>query len=369
VTSVTAPTAFRRGPPGLAPIIGLAGLALSGVGFLTDPRQAYASWLAAFAAGLSTVLGVLMLVAITHLTGARWFDPLRRIALDVAGTLPLFALLFLVLVPGLGRLYPWVHSRPPANGAWLNEPFFLARATAYFAIWIAVGLVLRRWALARAPGAAPPPSARERALAAVSLPALGLSLTFAAFDWLMSLAPGWVSTIFGVYWFAGGFLSALALVVLVSFAADGRATGTTLLGRDQAYALGALMLTFVIFWGYIAYSQYLIIWIADVPAEVAWYVPRVRGGWGGLALVLLGGQLVVPFLVLVFHAAKVNARLLATVAACLLVVHYLDTYWLVLPEIHPRGPEPHWLDLTALAAVGGTGSAWAIWLRRRSRDA
>jgi hypothetical protein len=348
----------RRGRGLVVPLaIGLVGLAASIVGFFVDPRQAYASWLAAFAAGASIALGALILVCVTHLTGARWFDPLRRIALDVAGTLPLFALLFIPILAGLGRLYPWVGRAPAAGTAYLNVPFFVVRAVAYFALWAAVALLLRRWAIRHTPDADAPPAGRERTLAAIALPALGLTLTFAAFDWLMSLAPDWSSTIFGVYWFAGGFLAALAVTAL---AATLRPAG---LEEDSSYGLGALLLTFVIFWAYIAYCQYLIIWIGDVPAEISWYVPRVRGSWGALALVLLGGQFVLPLLALLPHAAKVSSRALAPIAAWLLVMHWLDTYWLVVPAFHPDAVHPSWLDLSALMAVAGTGTAWAMWLR------
>src|SRR5689334_19995265 len=174
MTTVAASPAHPRWR--IAPVIGLGGLALSGLGLLVDPRQAYASWLAALAAGLSVALGTLLLIAIAGVSGARWFDSLRGFALDVAGTLPLFALLFLVLLPGLGVLYPWVHARNLPNAAWLNLPWFLVRATLYFAVWIGVALTLRSWARA---GVVAPPTSRERALAAVALPALGLTLTFA----------------------------------------------------------------------------------------------------------------------------------------------------------------------------------------------
>jgi hypothetical protein len=364
---VTIAAAPRRTLPrwSLAPALGLAGVLLSGIGFLVDPRQAYASWLAALAAAVSTALGALLLVAITSLAGGRWFDPLRGLALDLAATLPLCALLFLVLLPGFGLLYPWVHAAALPNAAWLNLPFFLARAAAYFVLWSTVSLLLRRWART-AEGAPPkPPAPRERALAAVALPALGLTLTFAAFDWLMSLTPGWVSTVFGVYWFAGGFLAALALITLLAVLRGRRAAGGTTLQPAQAYALGTLMLTFVVFWAYIAYSQYFIIWIADVPAEVAWYLPRVRGGWGLLALALILGQFGLPLLVLLLHAAKRDSRMLGLIAGWLLVMHYLDSYWLVLPAVHPDAPHPHWLDLSALAAVTGAAGGWVEWLRRR----
>jgi len=363
MTTVAASPAHPRWR--IAPVIGLVGLALSGLGLLVDPRQAYASWLAALAAGLSVALGTLLLIAIAGVSGARWFDSLRGFALDVAGTLPLFALLFLVLLPGLGVLYPWVHARNLPNAAWLNLPWFLVRAALYFAIWIGVALTLRSWARASGAGVAAPPTPRERALAAVALPALGLTLTFAAFDWLMSLDPRWSSTVFGVYWFAGGFLAALAVVTLAAVRIGAERPHADRLPAAQGYALGALMLTFAVFWAYIAYSQYFIIWIANVPAEVAWYIPRVHGGWGIVALAVLVGQLALPLLVLLLYAAKRSARAMAVVAAWLLVVHYLDTYWLVLPAIHPDAPHPHWLDLSAVAAVGGCAVAWIGWLGRR----
>ncbi len=348
-----------------APVIGLAGLGLMGIGLAVDPRQAYASWLTAYAAVLSIALGALLLVAIANLSGARWFDPLRPLTLDVAGTLPLFGLFFLILLSGLGRLYPWVHAPRPANSAWLNPAAFTGRGILYFAIWIGTSLVLRAWA--RADSALPGrrPEARECALSAAALPLLGLSLTFAAFDWLMSLDPAWTSTAFGVYWFAGGFLAALALVTLVSVLRSHEATDAWEVAEPQAYALGALLLTFAVFWAYIAYSQYFIIWIADVPREVAWYLPRSRGGWGLLALVVLLGQFALPLLVLLFHRTKRDGRFLVAVTAWLLVMHYLDTYWLVLPAVHPAGPHPHWLDLSALMAIGGTTAAWTGALERR----
>lgn len=339
--------------PALA--IGIAGLLLSGIGFIVAPRQAYASWLAALAAGLSLVLGLLLLVAITSVAGGRWFDPLRRLALDVTATVPLFALLFLALLPGLGVLYPWVRTPRPETGGWLTVSWFVARAALYFAIWSGVSLTLRHWARSAGP-AVGPPSARERLLAAAALPALGLSFTFAAFDWLMSLTPDWVSTAFGVYWFAGGFLAALAQMALIAVV-QARARGEAWLPPALGYGLGALMLTFAVFWAYIAYSQFFIIWIADVPAETTWYLSRLHRGWGRLALLLLAGQFVVPLVVLLFRAAKLSARALGLIALWLLVMHYLDNYWLVLPSFQPDGPHPHWLDLSAIGAVGGTAAA------------
>jgi hypothetical protein len=186
---------------------------------------------------------------------------------------------------------------------------------------------------------------------------LGLTLTFAAFDWLMSLTPAWFSTIYGLYYFAGGFLGALGLIALLSHPSL-RPAGM-IVSRDESHSLGKLLLTFVLFWAYVAYAQLLIVWIADLPKEVSWYLPRLRVGWGVLGLVLLVGQFAIPFLVLLFRRFNLAPRPLAWIGGWLLLMHYLDLYWLVLPVLHPAGPVLHWLDLAGILLVLGFGSAYA----------
>lgn len=340
-------------------VLAVAGLLLFALGLLLDPRQALLSYLAAYATGLSIMLGALTLVMTCNITGARWFDAFRRPAEAIAASAPLFAVLFLPIAFGLSRVYPWAPAAAGDRRVWLNEPFFLMRAAIYFAVWIAAGLLLRRWSLRRTAGAHGRVDGRSRALSAGGLPAVAFTLSFAAFDWLMSLSPAWFSTIYGVYVFAGGFLAALAVVALLE---PGRAPRA-----DNYQKLGNLLLTFTVFWAYIAFSQFLIIWIADVPQEVAWYVPRVGGSWGVLALVVLVGQFALPFLVLLLRRVKRSPRTLAKVGVWLLVMHYLDVYWLVLPQLHPGGVHPHWLDLAALCAIGGCTMVYAA--RLLGRDA
>lgn len=356
--------------------LGVGGLLLFGLGLLLDPRQALMSYLAAYATMLSLGLGALTLVMISNITGARWFAPFRRPAEAVAATAPLFALLFLPLVFGLRDVYPWVPpaaSLGPAAKAsleakriYLNVPFFLLRAVLYFAVWIATSLLLRHWSVRQEMQSMERPARRTRALSAGGLPAVGLTLSFAAFDWLMSLSPAWFSTIYGLYYFAGAFLGALALLAAVTPGAErARLLGGTVSG-DEYHALGKLLLTFVVFWAYIAFSQLLIIWIADVPQEVSWYLPRLGGSWGGLALVLLVGQFGLPFLLLLFRGVKRSPRVLAKIGFWLLLMHYLDVYWLVLPQLWPAGVHLHWLDLVTLTAVGGLTLAYVGWQLRRT---
>jgi len=357
----------RLGRAAFATIVGAVGLLLSGLGLLLDPRQAYFSYLTAYVTGLSLVLGALIMLMLSHLTGASWFAPLRRQAEAAAATIPLFALLFIPLIPGMHQLYPWV---PPlgvqepsllesiqAKRAWLNPTFFLLRTGIYFAVWIGASLLLRRH------------GARQRALSAGGLPLVALTFTFAAFDWMMSLSPDWSSSIYGAYVFGGGFLAALSLLAATAPLAERAGLLDREIPVESYHSLGKLLLTFVIFWAYLGFCQLFIIWIADVPREVAWYVRRLRGSWGLLAGLLLLGNFVVPFLWLLFRRAKRSARTLSTIGVWLLAMHYLDMYWLLMPQLHSGGVRLHWLDLTTLIGVSGTALAYGAWQLRREAAA
>lgn len=351
--------------------VGLAGVLLCGVGLVTRPRDAFFSYLAAFAYGLSLALGALILVMIGHVTAARWFVVLRRLAESIAATLPAFALLFLPLLLGLQELYPWVpplEGVEPAvrekilkKGAYLNVPAFLLRAALYFTVWTLLAELLRRWSARQDLEPSPELVRRQRALSAGGLVAVALTLSFAAFDWLMALSPEWYSTIFGVYYFAGGFLGALALLAVVAFGSERAGLLSGLVATAHYQVLGKLLLTFVIFWAYIAFSQLLVIWIGNIPVEVSWYLPRTRGSWSALGAGLIAGHFALPFLLLLSREAKTRPAVLAGIGAWLLLMHYLDLYWLVFPARDPGGVRPHWLDLAALAAVLGLALAYGAW--------
>jgi hypothetical protein len=362
--------AARARPVALA--LGVGGLIAWVIGSVFEPRQAYFSWLAAYGYGVSLSLGAMLTVMVSHATGAKWFLVLRRLAETVAATMPLFVLLFVPLLFGLSELYPWVRMgalEPAARAAlghksvYLNVPFFVVRAALYLGSWSACGVLLWRWSVLqdahpRDPGL----TWKLRVLSAVALPALGFTITFAAFDWFMSLTPEWVSTIFGVYYFAGSFLAALALVGTLAFGLQQRGYLTDEVAVSHYHALGKLMLTFVIFWAYMAYAQYFIIWIADVPDEVAWYVPRSRGSWGWVSVLIVVGHFALPFLALLSWQFKRRAASLVAVCVWLLAMHYIDVYWLVLPALHVNRLAPSWLDLAALLAVAGCGTAYGCWL-------
>jgi hypothetical protein len=199
-------------------------------------------------------------------------------------------------------------------------------------------------------------------VAAASLPVVAFTLTFASFDWLMSLDPTWSSSVFGIYLFGGGFGGAVGLLCFVAFGPlPSRVEAAT---REHSHALGRIMLTFVIFWAYIAFAQFLLVWIADLPNEVGWVKLRTTGSWGGVATLLAFVHFVLPFPILLSRGLRRRPRALAWMGAWLFAAHYVDIYWVVLPNLH-AGFHPHWLDLAALLLVCGASTVLVL-LRSRS---
>ena len=342
------------------------------IGLIITPDRAWVGYLSGYATVTGVVVGCLMMVMIAHVTSAAWFDRFRPVALRIVGALPVLLLLFVPIAIGMHHIYQWI---PPLTGmsaadqakvaeksAYLNIPFFLIRAAIYLISWIIFAELLRRWSRpgeteqADAPAAV---SGRERALSAAGLPLVGLTLSFAAIDWLMSLRPTWFSTVYPLYYFAGGLLGALALLTVLVGAAEQRGD-TPPLETKAWHRMGNLLLTMVIFWAYAGFSQLLIIWIGDLPIDIGWYNDRWSGGWRAVGLVLLFGHLVIPFLILLLGFVKRRAGMLVWVAAWLLLMHWLDGYWLVMPEAYRSPPFP-WTGLAALTAVGGLTAAAAGW--------
>jgi hypothetical protein len=353
-------------------VVGVAGGAALAVGFVVDPRQAWFSYLTAFLYWLSLALGALIVVMIHHVANSTWFVAVRRIGEVAASPLVLLALLFVPILFGLHQLYPWVdpatiadaHARALVHrrAGYLNVPFFIARAAVYFLIWVVVSQLLFRWSVRQDDSADGMPLARRQVrLSVATLAPVGFALSWAAFDWLMTLSASWYSTIFGAYYFAGCAVAALALLTVASWLLqrDGALAGVVTV--SHTHAMGKLLLTFLILWGYLGFCQLLLVWIADVPVEAAWYVVRVTHGWGVLGLILIVGHFALPFCALLSRALKRTPGPLAVVGVWLLAMHYVDLYWLVLPALHGDGLHPHWLDAAAFLAIGGLTVAFALW--------
>ncbi len=368
--STTAPAWASPRATGLALAAAVIGGVLWVLGAMASPGQAFFSYLAAYTFALEIALGALALLMIEHLIAAGWFVAVRRVVETIAATLPVFALLFIPVAIGAHALYPWTtpaaldsHARllVEKKAAWLNLPFFLVRAAIYLACWAVLSELLWRWSVRQDETGDARWTARQRAISGPGLIALAFTLTFAAFDWVMSLAPTWYSTIFGVIVFAGGVTAALGLSAWMLAAGAGRGTFGGAITADHFSAVGKMLFTFVIFWAYVSFCQLLIIWIADVPEEVTWYVPRLTGSWLWLGVALALGHFAAPFFLLLSYQLKRRASVLAGIGAWILAMHYVDIYWIVMPQLHRGGVHPHWLDLAALAAVTGVACAYGTW--------
>jgi hypothetical protein len=321
------------------------------------------AYLVSFCFCLSLSLGALFFVVLQHLTRAGWSVAVRRLGEILAAALPVWSLLFLpilfLVLVGDGSLYPWndaahVEHDPllQAKQPYLNAPFFAIRALLYFAVWAWIARFYWRHSLAQDETGDKSHTLAMQRRAGISLVAFGLTVTFASFDWLMSLDPHWFSTIFGVYFFAGCVVAAFAALVLIAVSLQKFGYLQDSITADHYHDLGKLLFGFTFFWGYIAFSQYMLIWYADIPEETVWYLTRQSHGWAAISLFLLGGHFLLPFCGLMPRRAKRNKRVLAAWAAWLLVMHWVDLYWLAVPHAG-SGPAFSVLDLLCLAGMAG----------------
>ena len=363
-----------------AAIVGVVGLGLTAAGAAMDVRRALFAYLVAFVFWLGIALAALVFLMANEAANARWYVVIRRLLETIPTSLVVFAVLFVPIALGMRQIYPWVdpsaathaplqpwaHGEGPlATHLWehrhpfLNVPFFLARAGLYVAIWLPVALALRAWSLRQDGSGDPALTRKMRRLATGGLPFVALAITFAAVDWQMSLSAFIFSTIFGVYWFAGSLVAALGVLILAVAAGRREEPLKGALNANHLHSLGKYLFAFTCFWAYVAFSQYLLIWVANLPEEVPWYLVRGDSGWRPVGIFLALFHFVLPFLILLSRNLKRRMRPLVVMAVWLIAAHYVDVYWVVMPPLSPSGPRPSWMDLAALAGVGGVAIAWA----------
>jgi len=345
-------------------VAGGIGAAVCALGFLLNPAQFLHSYLAAYMWMLSITLGSLALAMVHQVSGGAWGVVIRRILGAASRTLPLLTILFVPIGLGLKVLYPWADPGNVAQDSvlqwkqpYLNIPFFLLRAAFYFGVWNGVAFYLNKWSVEQdVTGDARVPRKMQQ-LSAIGLLGYGLTITFASFDWLMSLEPHWFSTMYGVLIMGGHALSAIAFAIVALSWLARRPPMRELISPDHFHDLGNLMLGFTMLWTYFGFSQYLIIWAANLPEETEWYIHRTGHGWQFLALTLVIFHFAVPFMVLLSRAVKRRGHVLARVAAGMLVMRFLDLFWLSAPAFaHDGGFHLHWLDLALPATLA------ALWL-------
>jgi hypothetical protein len=323
----------------LALVVGVVFAALFAVGSFLDRAQFFHSYLFAFSFWAGISVGSLALLMLQHLTGGGWGLVIRRVLEAATRTLPLMLILFVPIIFGAHWIYPWTHAEEMAKNAaltekakYLNLSFFTVRAAIYFAIWLALAYFLNRWSLMQDKTADRQFTKRMRMLSGPGMVLFVFTVTFASIDWFMSLDPEWSSTIYGFVFVASWALSALAFVVAVMAWLSKHEPMNNVVAQLHFHDLGKLLLALVMLWSYFAFSQFLIIWSANLPEEIRWYLPRTRGIWGAIALAVVVLHFAFPFLFLLSRSFKRNAGKLVIVAVLILVMRLLDLLWMIAPD-------------------------------------
>jgi hypothetical protein len=354
---------------GIVAVVGLLGSAALYGG---AREQFFFSWLVAFVYFLTIALGCLYFVLIHSATQSGWGVVVRRLGETAAATLPLFALLFVPVALGMQTLFPWSREALVASDhllqwkhPFLNTSFFYLRAAVYFAVWSALALWCYALSCRQDAAADASLAARLRKWSAPALIPLVLTQSLAGVDWLMSLDPHWYSTIFGVYVFAGAFMSAFAFLVLVCVGLQATGVLRNAITVEHYHDLGKMLFAFTVFWAYIGFSQFFLIWYGNIPEETLWYKHRLHGSWTAVSLLLAVGHFGIPFFFLMSRTIKRNKTTLAMGAAWMLLMHLVDVHWMVMPALHAEGIHLTPLDITTFFAVGGAFVAAFGWLLRR----
>jgi len=337
--------------------VGILGCA---IGFVVDRPVFFRAYLIAWTFAVGVTLGCLAIAMLHHLSRGGWGLMVRRVLEAASRTLPLLLVLALPLAFGMRELYPWARPELVAHDPvlqaktwWLTVPFFWVRLVVYFALWGGVAFLLNRLSAEQDRTGDPRLARRMQLIAAPGLALYCLLATLASVDWLMSLQPHWFSTIYGIYFIGGHGLAALAFMIVVALFLARREPMDRVLSPHYFHDYGKLMLAFVMLWAYFSFSQFLIIWSGNMPEEIVWYVRRVHGGWGWIALALVAFHFALPFALLLSRDLKRSGRRLGAVALGMLLMRWIDLYWQVEPAFHHGEFSFSWLYPATLLAVGG----------------
>jgi hypothetical protein len=344
-------------------------LILSGVGWYLNSQQFLHSYLVAFWFWLAVTLGCFAVLMIQYMVTGRWGYLARRPLEAGTRVLPLMALLFVPIVVNVPALYKWANPElvaslnlPHFKLEYLNARFWLVRAVIYFALWALWIYLLNRWSAEEdADGGSRRYFDRMRRFSGPGLVVFAFAITYAAIDWVMSLEPGFFSTIYGMIFMVVPALLGVALVVLTLTAFSSYEPFATLAVPKRFNDYGNLLLVFIMLWAYLQFDQFLIIWSGNLQDEIPWYVVRARGAWGGIAVALFLFHFAVPFLLVLQRAVTRRNRVLSTVCVLLLVMEAVDLYWMISPAFSPKGPHLSWLDPLTFLGIGGVWVAWFAW--------
>ena len=339
----------------------------------TNPTVFMRGYLISYMDWLGICLGSMVILMIRHLTGGGWGMVIRRILGASMRTVPLLAVLFLpIAFFGVPRLYPWAmpleslqnptirehlaHNKFVLNG-YLNPAGFYLRAAIYFAIWFLLVYLLSKWSKEQNRPPVRDNSNRFKAVAGPGIILYAFTISFAAIDWVMSLDPSWISTIYGLLFVAGELIAALSFAVVIERILYRYKPMSLLLRPEFVHDHGKFMLTFIMVWAYFSFSQWLIIWAGNLPAEITWYMRRLHGGWGWVGLFLVIFHFAVPFGILLSRPFKRDITKLVWLATWMLFARYVDLFWLVEPNFSTTFTAT-WADLLIQFGMGGLWIAY-----------
>ncbi|MBI2504086.1 MAG: hypothetical protein HYW07_12740 [Candidatus Latescibacteria bacterium] len=340
--------------------VGGIGLVILAIAAVVDPPQFFRSYLLGFLFCMGLPMGSLGILMLHHLAGGTWGFAIRRLLEAAARTAPLVLVFFIPVLLGMHELYEWTHADVVAKdpvliqkSGYLNLPFFLFRSAGYFAIWLTLSYLLNKWSAQQDQTTNTAPTRRMQLLSGPGIILFMLSMTLASVDWVMSLEPHWFSTIYGLIFIIGQGLLTWTFMTIVAVRLSEKKPLSALITNQRLRDLGTLTLAFVLLWTYTSFSQLLIIWSANLPEEITWYMTRLHGGWRILGVLLMLFHFGVPFLLLISSQIKAKVRALTAIASGLIVMRLVDLYWITAPAMHHSGLQPHILDLVAPLALGG----------------
>ncbi|MEY2550318.1 MAG: hypothetical protein QOG12_462 [Verrucomicrobiota bacterium] len=356
----------------LLAIVGLIGLGLSIVGAFVSPKQFSFSWLFAFAFYFTMLAGCFFWIIVHHVVDAEWSVVVRRQLENLAMLLAVMAIFFIPIVIFRHHLYEWMNLKVgvdpilDSKRAYLNWHFFLYRAIFYFVFFIGATLLFRRFSIRQDRDGNPAFTLNMRRLAFVALPLFALSLTFGAYDWLLGLDYHWFSTMWGVYIFAGAAGSSMALLVLVITGLRKAGYLKDTVTVEHYHIMGKWMLAFTVFWAYIGFSQYMLIWYANMPEETEYFIRRNTESWNALSLFLVIGRFFIPFAILLVRSPKKKPLQLCLISGWIVFMQLVDIYIVILPALHGAGVLVSIWDFMPLIGMGATLAFAFLWIARRS---
>jgi hypothetical protein len=345
-------------------IVGLVFGVIAVILAFIQPQQFYRAYLLGFMLWLGVALGSMAILMIRHLTGGGWGMVIRRILGAAMRTVSLLAVLFIPVILGIHKLYIWAQPLDQIADKHLREHLeditktylttngFIGRAIFYFAIWNLLSFLLTKWSKETDHPGSPDHTGRFKAIAGPGLILYGFTISFAAIDWVMSLDPSWISTIFGLVVLIGQVLSAMCFAVVVERILFNYTPMSEMLKPDFVHDHGKWMLAFTMVWAYFNFSQWLIIWAGNLPSEITFYMTRLHGGWASIGLMLVIFGFAVPFAILLSRPFKRDIRKLVWLAVWMLLIRYVDMFWIIEPNFS-KTLSVTLADIVVPIAIGG----------------